>query len=653
MIDYLLNICNENKKGLYLIEQPTGSGKTFSIAKSIYRYIIEGGENKIIYLTSQNKNVDDMYKTIKSIFNYDEFVDDMTIRIENNIDCVVKRLNDLEIPEIFRTEHYYNLLADIQLYKDNPKDKDVNKSINDDEKKFRTSIKEIFYKHIKKGNVFELVKNDERFKWIGELYPSVYTLKKQIILTTISKFNYKNTSVLYDDYDFIEESFLKDATIIIDEFDASKEMIKNVIIKKSKSLDIEKVRNSQHIIKNYYKTGFFIPNKYNLFKGRDFIVDESPENVLLRMCKLATVIGVSATAEVDTVIGNYNLKYLKENLGDNNFHRTPESLRKKIETEYALRNTHYKQIDVECDVLKSNNNLMDYLSSFLDEDKASKIFDLISSLKQDTYINTRYANMARVFNIFVERNDINSLLCFNSVLPKSSDLKFKSSTIKEIWKIITDSNDNIKLYFLETKNFDKNKDKLIKDLTDGKKCLAMSTYNTIGAGQNLQYAIPNDKDIVYISEYNEYDERFKKKDFDAVYFGDCTNLTLNTIDSTITKTETDLYKSIIQILELYYNLELEKKEAANVKDEYLAYFAGKVDKVEGLHNMASVVNQATRAFLQAIGRINRTFCKNKNILLLIDENLFKKLNTEEISKRAYTYELRVVLDKLKQRDKSK
>lgn len=71
MIDYLVERLKENKKGLYVIQQATGSGKTFSVASSTSEYVKHGGQHRIIYLTTQLKNIDDIERKIKYIFKND------------------------------------------------------------------------------------------------------------------------------------------------------------------------------------------------------------------------------------------------------------------------------------------------------------------------------------------------------------------------------------------------------------------------------------------------------------------------------------------------------------------------------------------------------------------------------------------------------
>lgn len=651
MIDYLVERLKENKKGLYVIQQATGSGKTFSVASSTSEYVKHGGQHRIIYLTTQLKNIDDIERKIKYIFKNDALFNEKVLRIESNKDCVINRLKNIDVPDYFKTDYYYALLEDIDLYNKNPKDKAIKKKLDEDERAFRRMLENEFIGIPDEISKIEIVENNDLYSWIGDLYPSMYAFRKQIILTSVSKFINGFTTIVGGNCSFIDKYFLKNSIIIIDEFDASKETLIKDILENPHKVSLNQIKLNLNKTKSYYESGFYISNIYKTFKEGDFAIDRSPEATLLKLCNMATVIGISATAQINTVVGNYNLDYLKEKLKDR-YHETPLYLIDKNRIEYNKRNMYYKDINVECDVLDCNTGLKDYLNSFLDDNKADLIYDLIISLKQSDYINTRYSNLARVFNVFATRNDINSLLCFNSALATYNNPKFDIVVIKRMWDIITDSNHELKLYFLDSNNFDKTKNKILTDLSNGKKCLVMSTYKTIGAGQNLQYEIPNNLDTVLISEYNEHDDRCHTKDFDAVYFGDCTNLTLNTYERNMKPNINDLRSVMIQLYELYEHKELSKEEAKKYKDDFLKYFAGKLDNVNGLHNLPSIKNQATQSFIQAIGRINRTFCKNKSILLLIDNNMFKKLNTDEIKRCAYTHELQVVLNKLIERDKN-
>ena len=47
-----------------------------------------------------------------------------------------------------------------------------------------------------------------------------------------------------------------------------------------------------------------------------FDFQDSPERILLHLSEKAKIIGISATATLDTVVGNYDLEYLQRMLQD-------------------------------------------------------------------------------------------------------------------------------------------------------------------------------------------------------------------------------------------------------------------------------------------------------------------------------------------------
>lgn len=65
-------------------------------------------------------------------------------------------------------------------------------------------------------------------------------------------------------------------------------------------------------------------------------------------------------------------------------------------------------------------------------------------------------------------------------------------------------------------------------MEQGEKILIISSYSTIGAGQNLQYAVTDKTNYIELAEYkNPKDKRHFTKDIDALYLGNITNLTTN------------------------------------------------------------------------------------------------------------------------------
>ena len=74
------------------------------------------------------------------------------------------------------------------------------------------------------------IKTDEKWQWLGELYPAVFTSDKQIIFMSMDKFLARNATIVEPSYMFYNSKIIDNAVIFIDEFDATKETILRNII---------------------------------------------------------------------------------------------------------------------------------------------------------------------------------------------------------------------------------------------------------------------------------------------------------------------------------------------------------------------------------------------------------------------------------------
>ena len=87
----------------------------------------------------------------------------------------------------------------------------------------------------------------------------------------------------------------------------------------------------------------------------------------------------------------------------------------------------------------------------------------------------------------------------------------------------------------------------------------MSSYKTTGAGQNLQYHISNIENFIRLGNGAENnDSRYSKKDIDAIFLGDITNIAVNIYNEEGLDKES-LLKYFFQIEYLYENDEISYK----------------------------------------------------------------------------------------------
>lgn len=148
MKKYLRSVITNRHMGLVIQQMPTGYGKTYEIADCIRELAMDPDENrKIIYLTTMNKNLPDeliskLYGENQDLYNR------QILRIRANLDEVMEKILDLEIPDEFQSENYEKLCSSVRIYKnaqDNHiKDKqyleELRKNTDEKERLFRKEL---------------------------------------------------------------------------------------------------------------------------------------------------------------------------------------------------------------------------------------------------------------------------------------------------------------------------------------------------------------------------------------------------------------------------------------------------------------------------------------------------------------------------------
>lgn len=120
-------------------------------------------------------------------------------------------------------------------------------------------------------------------------------------------------------------------------------------------------------------------------------------------------------------------------------------------------------------------------------------------------------------------------------------------------------------------------------------------------------------------------------------------MTVNTYqDETITSH--DLLQMLFQIEELYENGEMNYSEKDQMlKLAFRSYTGSDQFTLNKLYKLKSVVVQASRMVLQAVGRMCRTFVKSPNIYLFVESELLEKLYVGEINKRILSPEMKAIV----------
>ena len=893
MIDILKNYCNA-ENGLLLFDPPTGSGKTYNVLKWIFEnyksHCKEG--RKIFFITNLKKNLplddlrNDHFAQNNSVDDFNKHV----LFLDSNMGFVLKNFDEIknDIPDYFsKLQAFRGLRNQVRLVnnlKSSNKFKDVlitaeNELRNKYEPEFRRRI-ELYLKenYPNKRERLKAIKTEPNLKWVGTLYPSVFSSERKIFFLSISKFYAQNSTLVEPSYHFINNDITKDAIIFIDEIDATKDSILSNIIEKGKRQridyihlfneiywalsnntlpvdflehsrnrqqqidkgynyknlkDIESVLksmaaeivekynvtysfkttmapnvsrernllfhdfqyhavyrnnhkyieidtdfskrmnllrftnekpvdNAQNVItllnqikgyiryfegavkslaQNYQESinerriatktqeneyaydlalstvleEFRLEGKYkafimdsilseresafnsdkektqirydfsvyeNGFRYYDFIDDEqhetitktfiydfnsTPEKFLLKLAERSKVIGISATANIETVTGNYDIGYLKKQLGTS-FFELNDTEKEQLRSYIEKQNENYKDVTIHPIWIKNCNTETEVFEGFtkLFEDE-ELVRDIIGKIDNpNAFIQNRYLRIAQAFDAFLFYQDINAMLCLLNKEPKKWDNNLRKTTLEEIFDILIEKH-NVKNCFtqksdestepvydvknsyriINSADFNTKKEDFTNRLQGGQKLFLISMYQTVGAGQNLQYISPDIEELINVRSNELSQFNIDKTDINAIYLDKPTHL-IQLINKQL-----DEEGFIRYLFQLEFLLETGRISMSTLKSEVTRAFENLMASLNSngipkrskasLYDDYNIKQHYSKYIIQAIGRICRTNLKAKSIYILADDELQKHIASFDIENNVVLKEFKALV----------
>ena len=413
---------------------------------------------------------------------------------------------------------------------------------------------------------------------------------------------------------------------------------------------------------SFYETGFrlfeFIDDDHH--RAQTYFqylqMRNTPENVLLYLCCQAKVVGLSATAAVSTVLGNYDLKYIKEQLKEH-YHELSDETKASIQRGLETLWRPYKegQIQVKLQVIdrgKDHLVLSERLGDiFSRETLAQKYIHRFTALGAEEYVQKRYCNILEAMKAFWTHSDIRAFLCLNQALPvpekRAMDENLLRDALKDLQCVYAPQTVGEMVILRSGDQFEESKDHLLQELQGGAKRFVLSSYQTLGAGQNLQYPIQDLSNLVTLNaEYDEIGPRFQKKDFDALYLGDVTHSVVNLNEDGPLSAQ-GLMKFCFQVECLYENDEISYRTLNRLLKDGIGRFSGRrplnAFAQSILRQSNSVHGQITRDVIQAVGRMGRTFLKNPSVYLFTTEKTLYDLDLACLNGRILSPEMEALL----------
>ncbi len=361
----------------------------------------------------------------------------------------------------------------------------------------------------------------------------------------------------------------------------------------------------------------------------------TPEWVLLETTLRAKVVGLSATVGYESVFTNYDLAYLREQLYDA-YYYVPKEISDEIAEEFYEGRKHYADnvtIHVQfldeikekiCNVFSNEENPEEYFQEIL------KILPQKEGEKEET---KRYQRFAWVYREF-QKLGIHSLLALSSKFPGGKGkldenlIRFMNQIAQhegidekaEEYVRLLDSQyheeNQTELSEKPKRYFEKNRDAINAEFRDGKRLMVFSSYATVGAGQNLQYKIPDSQraDCVYINDARQSDE----KDYDAIYL-DKPSYVIPFLKREDARDEEKLMSFLYALESLCASGAISRKEMNKTIHTAFLYRDGEtnIDTLTLPKNHMKRIAY-TQYLDQACGRICRTNCKSKDIYIFLD-----------------------------------
>ena len=459
---------------------------------------------------------------------------------------------------------------------------------------------------------------------------------------------------------------------IIDKF-LSDRQEKRIIFSYYSKMNMQAMRDGQRLPYSYFANGFTMFELEDNDANNDDTmmsmvkIKDTPESIMAFIAENALVFAISATAAIPSATGNYCRDYLKDVLKDK-FHSLPEEdagltdyIRKELET----RNEPYRnEIGIEVSDVPEDEELIKerLINCFADKESAKLCLNKIefetSELGEEkcSYYANKYMRLAYVVRLFANQKDQQTLLYLGKALPKDSD----GSTLKKnvLDYIIEMANidaglkglNMIQPAILTSSNFDETKEQICERLKNGEKLIIFSSYQTVGAGQNLQYPVNESYRDNVVTLPHSYNYEKEERDIDSIYLDDITYLTENINDIKHFDIKRNMYH-LMQVMECFGNYEISveaKRELVKAGFNSLQNILPKCNV--SLNDAQSIKFHVTRDVIQAVRRMGRTCLRNKHISIYIYEKVLRQLDYNTLMAEFNSEEVKAIGKKLKTKE---
>ena len=359
---------------------------------------------------------------------------------------------------------------------------------------------------------------------------------------------------------------------------------------------------------------------------RNYNFRTTPEDAIMRLVNNALVVGISATAKVNTCIGNYDFKYLQVKLkdgliviNDTDQNRISESFNELIGKLYGQYQIHAKIVD-NFNCFTDRERCIELISLLFKDELKQKYLGILDERKTKSYYYLIELKLAYLYKEIFE-NDIYSFIAFINRFPRAGE-DFDLDRLLGMFEDLRGQNNfsDISIEIVNSQEFEYKFKSIQERLCRGERVFVITTYQTIGSGKNIQYPIPESQiERVVIDP----DDTRGTKDFEGVYLLTPTNLIQSLYFDSENKYD-DLSKYLFQQEYLYQNKHLTYQQMkSNISNAFRKTFFGESNIFYTRNGDLEL--HTLKISEQAVGRICRCRNKNKNIFVYADYEVVERV----------------------------
>lgn len=396
--------------------------------------------------------------------------------------------------------------------------------------------------------------------------------------------------------------------------------------------------------RNYHGRGFkFIEVKRNR-DSHDTVAGQfngllrSPTGMLAEMVESgAVIVGISATAEAQTVIHNFDIHYLKQRLG-NAFRRLDSDQRQRLHDYYLRRRNYAGRVMLEVAFHRADDHWLEQLLLQWRQvrNPRAELNRLLLAERGGNYARGQLSKLLQAIRRFVIA-DVNRymLVLRNSFLrADQNELQAFIDFCVQQWA----EERHIGVRLFHTMNAaalraDTYPEVLQTLQTTGDKVVVFTTYNTMGVGKNPDYPIGLEVDRESLVWVGDGDEQALSSDIDSLYLEKPTYLLPGNEEDGLSNRLTQFHNVMV----LQGHDELTIREARNWIG-LIMHGAKNEELLKHYYNTADYPAALRKTIEQAVGRTARTAYKRRSILLLADAGLETHLADDDRDERLFSHE---------------